>query len=57
MLRFDKPRLRARGAAPARKPGTVDEIFSAENLAQPIEKARFGQENPRISKEIQRPIT
>jgi hypothetical protein len=40
-LRFDKPRLRARYAAPARKPGTVDEIFSAENLAQPIEKARF----------------
>jgi hypothetical protein len=55
MLRFDKPRLFARCAAPACKAGTVDEIFSAENLAQPIEKARFGRENPRISKEIQRP--
>jgi hypothetical protein len=53
MLRFDKPRLLARCAAPACKAGTVDEIFSAENLAQPIEKARFGRENPRISKDIQ----
>jgi hypothetical protein len=52
MLRFDKPRLRARCAAPARKPGIIDEIFSAENLAQPVEKVRFGRKNPRKSKEI-----
>jgi hypothetical protein len=38
MLRFDKPRLRARCAAPARKPGIIDEIFSAENLAQPLKR-------------------
>jgi hypothetical protein len=42
-----------RRSRPGFSPQEGHENFSAENPAQPIDKSRFGRENPRKSKEFQ----